>query len=634
MPKVDLRMFQSAPEDSGLARNVPRRSKQTLNPEIQSPRANLKEISFIGSVRRWLQSDVTGASMGTLVILFLGMLFFLIRFHRNFLDLKGLVTNATPIRALGRVRVVVADSIAIPFSVRLGLTSWVVLPTKIIQNANDFRLALGHEIQHHRQGDTSWAVIVEFLLCLFFPNPVIYLWKKEITELQEFSCDEALIGRKGISSHEYGSCLVRVAEAALGIRQMYVGTTCMAAASKNPSYFKSFLRRRVEMFENYKSSPKGFKARWAGVIIGTAGAILTVALAFGADQTLRNPNQQSINPGKVVVDPEIQKIADTVLAKAVQDEKAKAGFAIVADPNTGKILAVANIDTTGKKTGYWSLSELFEPASIAKSLVVAQALENGATTPEEKHACENGNYRYGDRVYHDWKKTGWDYLSTEETLTWSSDICTIKISEKIGADGLIEMLKGFGFGPDGTAKTFPQAKTGQLPSSDEDPQRPRVVPYVSMGAGFSISPIEMVQAYGAIANGGNLMLPMMANKPDSEAQIVRRILSPEASQKMRLILQQVVEKGTAVPGRSKVYSEAGKTASSSYPRSMPFDPNESDFAGFIGFAPAKDPRLEIYVGMIEPESNSGAHGGSHAAPVFRAIAEETLKFLKVAPDKP
>jgi cell division protein FtsI/penicillin-binding protein 2 len=196
------------------------------------------------------------------------------------------------------------------------------------------------------------------------------------------------------------------------------------------------------------------------------------------------------------------------------------------------------------------------------------------------------------------------------------------------------MLKDFGFGPDGTAKNFPQAKTGQLPLPDEDAGRPRVVPYVAMGAGFSISPIEMLQAYGAIANGGNLMMPMAADRPDAESQIVRRVLAPGASEKMRMILQQVVEKGTALPGRSKLYSVAGKTASSSYPRSMPFDPSESTFAGFIGFSPVKDPRLEIYVGIIEPESRDGAHGGAHAAPVFKELAEEILKLMKVAPDKP
>lgn len=627
MVKMELRILRPPAEEDGSFDEIKKGQKKKLARDAQFEKNSTSKVSFLDHMMLWFRSEI---SFSLFVVLFIGFLFSFFRFFKNILGLQKLIASTTSIRTLGRVRVVVAESITVPFSVWLWPTSWVVLPNKILENGNDFRLAIRHELQHHRQGDTLWAILTEILLCIFFPNPVLYFWKKEITELQEFSCDEALIGRKGVSSYEYGSCLVRVAEAALGNRKMYVGTTCMAVASRNPISFKSFLRRRVEMFENHKSSKTH---RWAGAVMGTAAAILTLVFAFGAEQALRNNNQDKINPGQIVVDPEIQKIADSVLAKAIRDENARSGFAIVADPNTGKILAVANMDTTNKRAGYWSLSELFEPASIVKTLVVAQAIDRELTTPEERHHCENGNYRYGDRVYHDWKKAGWESLSTAETISNSSDICTMKISERIGPKGLLEMFEGFGFGPNGTAKYFPQARTGQLPPMDEDLEHPRLVPYSSMGAGFNISPIEMIQAYGAIANGGNLMVPKMANTADSEAQVIRRVLSFETSDKMRAILEKVVREGTAKPGESKIYTMAGKTATSHYPRHMPFDPNDGNFAGFIGFAPVKDPRVEVYVGIRDPESENGAHGGGHAAPVVRNIVEEVLKFMKVAPDK-
>lgn len=608
-----------AANKAGSRRNRLQLSRSTLVPAEQA----------LGRAADWLNDKRTStAVMALRLLLALGSAAFATVFMRNVLRLRRTLSDAIPVRTISRVRIVVSQSIAVPFSAWLGGASWIAIPERMLASSGDFKIAVRHELQHHRQGDTAWAMAIEVLVCAFFANPFIYLWKRQIIELQEFSCDEALIGRKRVSANEYGSCLVRVAEAALGARDIHVGTTCMAMGSRNPFYFKSFLRRRVEMFTNHRSPRTN---RWAGIGIGTIAAVCLMTLAFGAEQSLRNRYQEKSNPGQVIVDPEIQKIADGILSKAVEVEKAKAGFAIVADPNTGKILAVANIDTTGKQTGYWSLSELFEPASVVKGLVAAQALDKGLTTPEEQHGCENGSYRYGDRVYHDWK--GWNSLSTERTVVMSSDICTMKLAEKIGSDGLLEMLQKFGFGPEGTAKEFPQARAGQLPSSDDDSQRPRVVPYVSYGAGFAISPIEMVQAYGAIANGGNLMAPKSANTPDSEAQVIRRVLSPQSSEKMRRILEQVVEKGTAVPGKSKLYSQAGKTATSHYPRSMPYDPNDGNFAGFIGFAPVKDPRVEIYVGIRDPESKSGAHGGGHAAPVFRELAEEILKFMKVAPDK-
>jgi cell division protein FtsI/penicillin-binding protein 2 len=295
-------------------------------------------------------------------------------------------------------------------------------------------------------------------------------------------------------------------------------------------------------------------------------------------------------------------------------------------------LAVANIDTTKKLEGYWILGEQFEPASVLKTLVVADAIDKGLVSPEDKINCENGNYRYGDRVYHDWKKEGWDFLTVSDTIAYSGDICSIKIGEKIGPDGLNQMLTEFGFGPGGTASAFPGARPGVLPPQD-DPEHPRLVPYVSEGVGVEVTPIEMVQAYGAIANGGNLMAPKRANASSSDSQIIRRVLSPDSADKLKTILQQVVLNGTAKGhGQSAFYTTAGKTATSHYPRHIPYD-EKDDFGSFIGFAPLNHPRIEVYVGIRNPESSDGAHGGAHAAPVFTEIVDQVLAYSKVAPDK-
>lgn len=562
--------------------------------------------------------------------LLFGFCFMLVRFIWNAWRINTLISHSVIVRKIGKVHVALSSSISIPFSVQLLQKRWVVLPDSLLERSLDFKIALMHELQHHRQRDTWWALVMELIICFFFPNPAIYLWKKEIIELQEFSCDESLIGQKGVSSHDYGSCLLRVAEAALGSRQMYVGTTCMAAISKDPNNNKSFLRRRIEMFTS-QERPRTY--RWAGALVGTAAVTFTLAAAFGAEQALRSKVQKEPNPGSLIVDPDIQGIAEKALAEAIKSQHAKAGFAIVADPTSGKILAVANIDTTGKKTGYWSLSQVLEPASHAKVIVAAQAIESGLTGPQDYHSCENGTYKFGNDFFHDWKTGGWERLTTEGTIMVSSDICSIKIGELVGAEALQKMLVQFGFGPGGTAESFPAAMPGFLPQKSDK----KVIPQITAGFGFKSTPIEMMQAYGAIANGGKLMKPQLANSAGG-AEVVRQVMTKENAEKVKEILHQVVLKGTGKPAQSSLYSTAGKTATSYIPDLTKWNliegRKQGNYAAFIGFAPVKEPRVEVYVGIQDPNTDgTGAHGGEHAAPVFKRIVEEVLRHMNVPGDQ-
>jgi cell division protein FtsI/penicillin-binding protein 2 len=404
----------------------------------------------------------------------------------------------------------------------------------------------------------------------------------------------------------------------------------MATASKDPIYFKSFLKRRIEMLMQHGK----LRARpWIAACLGTASVVITLLSAYASEVSLRNTDDGRVNPGIVVVDPNIQNIADRALSDAIREEQASDAFAIVAEPSTGRILAVANIDTKNPRNGHWALAQTFEPASIAKTLVAAKAIDEGKTTRLEEHKCESGSYKYGDHVYHDWKGEGWEHLTTQDTIAYSSDICAIKIGETLGAEGLREMLPDFGFGPVGSAKSFPEARPGELPLRGSNSSR--LVPYVSMGYGFQISPLEMVQAYGAIANGGNLLAPQPANSTKTE--IVRRVLSEDAARETREILRQVVLKGTGkAHAKSDLYTTAGKTASSYTEDLLALDwlggNKQSNLAGFIGFAPLENPKVEVFVIVRNPGSRDGAHGATHAAPIFKRIVEETLKFMGVPPD--
>jgi hypothetical protein len=559
-----------------------------------------------------------------------GIFFFGGKLSLNYFRLKKILVKSMVYKKSAHLRIVVTENAFVPFSVRMFTSYWVVIPVNLLSCKKDLQLAIKHEIQHHRQGDTSWAIFIELLICIFYFNPIIYLWKNTIIEFQEFSCDEALTGQEGVLSHDYGSCLLRVAETALKNHQMYAGTTCMAVVFKDSKYFKTFLLRRIEMIVKEKRS----NSKWIPVCTGFVIASLTIAFAYGVEK-ISQEKPHNINEGTLIVDNDVQKIADAGLAKALRGTRFSAGFIIVSDPMTGKVLAVANADKRNIKKGHWALSELIEPASIAKTFVIAHALEANVTTAEDIHQCENGEYIYKGKLYRDWKEKGWKQLTTAQALINSSNICSIKIAELVGTKSLEEMVETFGFGENGTAKNFPEARVGETPIIGE-----QFIPKMTLGSAFRSSPLEIMQAYGAIANGGNLMKPIMANAQKSE--IMRRILSVENAQKMKKILQGVVLSGTGKGSdraESLFYTTAGKTASgrlNDFINSNKYDEEYSNFAGFVGFAPVINPRVQVFVVLIDSDADrnkTGASGGEHAAPVFKEVADNVLSFMKVAPDK-
>ena len=630
LPQLNLSEVQVLPEGalSGV-RGIRRSFKEIkrLDPAVQGDRLGT-ESDWRGSLPYlpWLLLSVLlFGALGRSAVL-----------AREILRLRKTIRLAFPLRSIGRIRILASNHVAVPFSARSMRRAWVVLPERML-TTRDCRIAIWHELQHHRQMDPGFALFLEALTCLFWINPALHGWKKEISETQEFSCDEAILGRRMVSSHEYGSCLVRVAEAALRTRSMYAGTTCMASCSKDPKRFQSFLGRRIQMLVVERKSPR---SKWAMVLAGTLVFAALSAIAYGSQAVLRE-SDSGVNPGQPAFAAEIQAIAEEALSDGVIKFRAAGGFAIVADPNSGRVLAVANFEDRGGKIqkANWALSGRLEPASIAKGIVAAAALEEGLTTPEEKLSCENGSYTYHGKVYRDWSP--WAQLTTAETIAKSSNICGIKLGEKLGADRLHKALVQFGFGSDGSAKDFPGARVGLLPGVDSWPDS-SFVPYIATGYGHQASALEILQAYGAIANGGNLMKPIQANDSGNSGIIVRRVLSQETARTMREILRRVVTEGTGKGNaESNLYTTAGKTASSSHGKHPKGGDGTDmgvhglqDAAGFIGFAPAVNPRVEVYVEIIDPKESDAPHGAHHAAPVFRRIVDDVLQKWNVPPDRP
>ena len=350
----------------------------------------------------------------------------------------------------------------------------------------------------------------------------------------------------------------------------------------------------------------------------------------------------------LTIDRALQEIADDELEKGIKKANAKKGFAVVSDPHTGRILAVANYPAfdpnSPRKVPHWTTRnhaflDLYEPGSVTKPFIIAAALEAGKTTLSETHDCENGSLRIGRAVIHDTHPAS--TLTTADTLIRSSNICTYKIANRLGREATWGALQRFGFGAALSGVGYPGQGHGRL--SNWETWKPIRFANVAFGHGFLVSALELVQAMGAIANGGRLMQANLASKiVSSEGLVIAssppknlgQAVSPETARELRNLLQKIVtdEHGTASKAKTPSYTTAGKTGTAQKVEpGLKGYAKDKYLASFVGFAPVSDPHLVIYVVVDEPREKP-YYGGTWAAPIFAAIAERGLRYLNVAPD--
>lgn len=353
---------------------------------------------------------------------------------------------------------------------------------------------------------------------------------------------------------------------------------------------------------------------------------------------------------QLTIDHVIQEISDDALKAGVIRAKAKSGFVVVTDPHTGRILALSNYPTFDpnalgqikiENTRNHALLDSFEPGSVMKPFVVAAAIEQGKTRADEIHNCENGVYRAGGVVFRDDHPAA--ALSTAETIVRSSNICTFKIAERIGRQSLYDTYKSFGFsGQLPLPEMFPVVTRGfiSVPKS----WKPIRFANIAFGQGMTSTGLELAMAYGAIANGGSLMKPQLIDRVTSPSgeityasspETIRSVMSLDASRQMRQILEQVVTnpRGSGKNAATPWYSTGGKTGTAEKvdPLTKAYS-SDKRVASFAGFAPVKDPYLVIYAVIDEPGLKP-YYGSLWAAPIFATIAERSLRYLNVAPDK-
>lgn len=347
--------------------------------------------------------------------------------------------------------------------------------------------------------------------------------------------------------------------------------------------------------------------------------------------TLQSSHKKDAVPGgdiKLTIDVEYQVILEEELAKAVKRSNGKTGMAVIMDPKSGEVLAMANYPAFNPNKVRTSsvesrrnrvIADQFEPGSIYKFLPLAAAFENNILSPTSQVYCEKGSWKVHDRVIGDTKEHEW--LSVEEVLIYSSNIGAGKIAEQVGNQTLYDLSRKFGFG-EPTAVGLWGEISGKLRTTDEWSGVDHT--QIAMGQGVAVTMMQMMAAYSAIANGGTLLKPyLVTRKYNEKGKIeesfdrtpVRQVISSETAHTLCGIMEGVVNEGTAKRARIKGYHVAGKTGTAQKAEDGKYS-NRKYYSSFIGFFPADDPVLVCGVAIDEPEIGMH-HGGTCAAPAVK-----------------
>jgi cell division protein FtsI (penicillin-binding protein 3) len=357
--------------------------------------------------------------------------------------------------------------------------------------------------------------------------------------------------------------------------------------------------------------------------------------------------ESAADPGASVVltlDETIQYIAEKELARAIADTHAVHGTVVIQDPNTGELLAIANWPTFDpNNAGSYpddvrmdrAVSAAYEPGSTFKVLTLTGAIEHGVANPDELVDCQMGSILVAGRLIHDWHPFG--TLTVRGILANSSDVGAIKIALRLGAPRFYDTIRRFGIG---------QPTGIELPGENRGLLRPienwtaSSIGSLAMGQEVSVTPIQIISAISAIANGGTLYRPRVVREARGGVEPASlpgndpvQATEPKTAATIREMMEDVVLEGTGKPARLDGYTAAGKsgTAQKIDPATGRYSRSEYN-ASFVGFAPVNEPAITILVVLDSPEG--AHHGGQVGGPVFKRIAEQVLAYLDVPHDVP
>jgi len=391
----------------------------------------------------------------------------------------------------------------------------------------------------------------------------------------------------------------------------------------------------------------GLEYKYNHLLGGGKGKILLFKDAIGNPITIidKEYHTENYNDIYITINSDLQFIAEDVLKKYVKLRKPIEALILIVDPNTGKILANATYPNYNPNI-YWkfrnhkniTFQNAYEPGSLVKPFILAQAIEKGVIDLNEKINCGYGKIIIdGVKIKdHSW----FGDLTPEDIIVYSSNVGIIKIALMLDPDDIYKKLKELGFGK--STGTFPAEASGIL----KERKRPVDIAYTAIGQSWTATAIQIAMAYSAIANGGYLIKPMIMIKSVDkrtgkikyvEKKIIRRVFQPETTRILKQILTQVVERGTAKKGKSEYFTIAGKTGTA-----QKYDPLTKSlsttryYTWFAGFFPADKPKYTVVIFFNEPEKIDEKEiigGGTVSAPVLNDLVERLMFYEKEKPDK-
>ncbi|MEJ8304253.1 penicillin-binding transpeptidase domain-containing protein [Saccharibacillus sacchari] len=408
--------------------------------------------------------------------------------------------------------------------------------------------------------------------------------------------------------------------------------------------------------DNDGNAKYGIESQFDELLKGVDGKIAYQRDAKGVE--LPEGNSEVVAPKdgtsiQLTIDSTIQFYAEQAAKKAFDEYKPKSASIIVADPNTMDILAMVNMPTFDPNSysqyadpendPYRALavSGMYEPGSTFKIVTLSAAIQEGKFNPNDFY--QSGAIKVGNRTVHDVSRS-WGTISYLDGVKHSSNVAFVKIGmEMVGTKTLAEYIKNFGFG-EKTGIELPGELSGTMSVTENSPLIDQAA--ITFGHNVNVTPIQQIVAISAVANGGHLLTPHIVKSESNpqtgevitknEVHKVRDVITPETAKAVSGYLEQVVSDQVIGTGRNAYipgYRVAGKTGTAEKTGTVSVDGSIYDKSrsavSFIGYAPADDPKVAIFVMLDEPNVEK-ASGGKHAAPIAKEILSQTLEYMGVA----
>jgi cell division protein FtsI (penicillin-binding protein 3) len=397
------------------------------------------------------------------------------------------------------------------------------------------------------------------------------------------------------------------------------------------------IRKLIGVIDDKGAPIGGIEQAYDSLLRGQTGE--RAGVKDGRGNVFESPARSGIDatPGhsiSLTINATLQEICERELAAALERTGSTGGDVVIVDPRDGAILALAGYRNGKPPLSSTPLAEGYEPGSVLKPFVVARLLDRHIITPDDIVNTENGRYTINKRTITDEHIRA--SMSVRDVIRFSSNIGIVKLASKFSAAEEYELLRDFGFGVQ-PGTPYPAESRGRVPL----PRTWSAQTSASLAMGYEMlaTPLQLAEAYASVANGGELLQPALIREVRDgsgavvyrhQRQVLRRVMSPEAAEKVRIILESVVDSGTATAAELKTFDVAGKTGTARRAENGHYDAGHIN-ATFAGMFPAKKPQYVIVARLIDPKGE--IFGGLVAAPVVNRILQAAVASRDVRLDR-